>query len=308
MLTSFFNKSRPINFIIVFFITLLAFAIPRLNIQFENLDYLFILKQVGMLLTIFASILLLNFIVIKNSLTESNHFEILLFSLFLLFLTPTTEYANVIYANFFVLLSLRRIISLRSQKEVKKKLFDAAFWIAMATLFYFWSILFFALILLSLALYIDNNLRHWIIPFLGVLAVFLIGSATSIVLYDDYFQVFNRTAAVVSYDFSPYNTITYLVAITLLVSFGIWSAFFYLNNIKKKKKVFRVSFKVIVLAAVIGFLIVIVTPNKNGSEFLFAFSPLAIILASYIETIEEKWFQELFLAILILVPFILLML
>ncbi|WP_067146678.1 DUF6427 family protein [Pseudotamlana agarivorans] len=308
MLTSFFNKSRPINFIIVFFITLLAFAIPRLNLQFKALEYVFIIKQVGMLLTIYASILLLNFIVIKNSLTESNHFEILLFSLFLLFLTPTTEHANVIYANFFVLLSLRRIISLRSQKEVKKKLFDAAFWIAIATLFYFWSILFFALILLSLALYTDNNFRHWVIPFLGVLAVLLIGSATSLVLYDNYFQIFNIPSVVVSYDFSPYNSINYLVAITLLVSFGIWSTFFYLNNIKKKKKVFRVSFKVIVLAAVIGFLIVIVAPDKNGSEFLFAFTPLAIILASYIETIEELWFKELFLAILILVPFILLVL
>lgn len=308
MLTSFFNKSRPINFVIVFFITLLAFAMPRLNLQFEALEYMFVLKQLGLLLTIYASILLLNFIVIKNSLTETNHFETLLFSLFLLFLTPTTQYAHVIYANFFVLLGLRRIISLRSQKEVKKKLFDAAFWITIAALFYFWSILFFALILASLALYTDNNFRHWVIPFLGVFAVVLLGSATSVVLYDNYFQIFNLETIKVSYDFSSYNSITYLIAITLLVSFGIWSTFFYLNNIKKKKKVFRVSFKAVVFAAAIGFLIVILTSDKNGSEFLFVFTPLAIILASYIETIEEKWFKELFLVILIVAPFILLML
>ncbi|MDO6759764.1 DUF6427 family protein [Tamlana sp. 2_MG-2023] len=308
MLTSFFNKSRPINFIIVFFITLLAFAIPRLNVQFDTLEVIDIVKQVAMLLTIYASILLINFIANKNSLTETNHFEILLFSLFLLFLPQTTNYGKVIFSNFFVLLGLRRIISLRSQKEVKKKLFDAAFWIAIAALFYFWSILFFALIILSLALYTDNNLRHWVIPFLGVFAVVLIGSATSVVVYDSYFEIFNLSSIKLSYDFSPYNSLTYLIAITLLVSFGVWSSFYYLKNIKKKKKVFRVSFKTIVLAAIIGFLIVILAPEKNGSEFLFVFMPLAIILASYIEIIQEKWFKEIFLAVLILVPFILLLL
>ncbi len=291
----------------MFFITLLAFVMARINIPLEGMDSFFVAKQVGVLFMLYGSILVLNFIVNKNSLTVNNNYEILLFSLFILFITQTTSYPNVIFANFFVLLGLRRIISLHSQKEVKKKLFDAAFWIGIAALFYFWSILFFVLILLSLALYTDNNLRHWIIPFLGIFTVFLIGSALSVVLYDSYFEIFHFSTAI-SYDFSPYNSITYLIAITVLVSFGVWSSFYYLKNIKKKKKVFRVSFKTVVLAAVIGALIVVFVPEKNGSEFLFLFTPLAIIIANYVEIIQEKWFKEIFLAVLILVPFILLML
>ena len=307
MITSFFNKSRPIYFIIVFFIALLAFIIVRINRINEVITIDFVLKQALVLFIIFGSILLLNFIVNKNSLTNKNNYEIVLFSLFLLFITQTTNHSNVLLSNFFVLLGLRRIVSLRSSKNTKKKLFDAAFWIAVAALFNFWSVLFFVLIILSLILYTDNNIRHWIIPFLGVLSVFIICSSVSVVLYDSFFEIFNLSPGV-SYDFSNYNSVQYLIAITVLLSFGVWSSIFYLQNIKKKKKALRSSFKTIILAAVIGFFIVIQAPIKNGSEFLFLFAPLAIIIANYIDIIQEKWFKEIFLAVLVIAPFILLLL
>lgn len=307
MITSFFNKSRPLYFALVFFIALLAFIIARANSVNEGLSFDFILKQSVLLFLIFASVLLLNFIVNKNSLTNKNNYEILLFSLFLLFITQTTSSSNVLISNFFVLLGLRRVMSLRSPKNTKKKLFDAAFWIAIAALFYFWSILFFVLIILSLVLYTDNNIRHWIIPFLSVISVFVISCAVSIVFYDSFFEVFNLSPGI-SYDFSNYNSLQYLIAITVLLSFGAWSSIFYLQNIKKKKKAFRVSFKIIILGAVTAFFIVIQAPQKNGSEFLFLFAPLAIIIANYIDIIQEKWFKETFLAVIIILPFILLLL
>ena len=307
MLTSFFNKSKPINFIIVFFITLLAFIIARIPLINDSFSFEFLLKHISLLVICYVSVLLLNFITSKNSLTHKNSYEILLFSLFLLLIPQTTSVGHILASNFFVLLALRRLISLRSQKNEKKKLFDAAFWIGIAALFYFWSILFFALVILSPILYSDNRIRNWIIPFIGILVVFIIGSATSVLFYDDFIKIFRLTTEV-SFDFSNYNSVKYLVAITLLLSFGIWSSIFYLQNIKKKKKMFRAPFKIIILAAIIGFLLVIQVSEKNGSEFLFLFAPLSIIIANYIEIIQDKWFKEVFLSILILVPFILLLL
>jgi hypothetical protein len=307
MITSFFNKSRSIYLIIVFFIALLAFVIARINGVNQDFNFDFLLKQAFLLIVVYASILLLNFIVNKNSLTNKNNYEILLFSLFLLFITQTTNNSNVIWSNLFVLLGLRRIISLRSPSNTKKKLFDAAIWISIAALFYFWSILFFVLILLSLVLYTDNNIRHWLIPFLGVLTVLIITASLSVILYNEFFEIY-KFSPEISYDFSNYNSISYLIAITVLLSFGVWSSIFYSNNIKKKKKAFRVSFKTIIIAAIIGFFVVIFVPNKDGSEFLFLFAPLAIIIANYIDIIQEKWFKEIFLAVLIIVPFVLLML
>ncbi|GAA3588251.1 DUF6427 family protein [Flavivirga amylovorans] len=307
MITSIFSKSKSINFIIVFFITFLAFIIARVELINKPITLVVVLKQTMLILVCYASILLLSFIVSKNNLTLKNNYEILFFSLFLLLITQTTSNTEIILSNFFILLGLRRIMSLRSQKRVKNKLFDAAFWIAIASLFYFWAILFFALILISLILYTDNKLRHWIIPFLGVVTIFVLSISASIIIYDSFFEIFNLPPKV-SYDFSNYNSIKFLVAITLLLSFGVWSSIFYLQNIKKKKKAFRASFKIIIVSAVIAFFIVIQAPEKNGSEFLFIFAPIVIIITNYVEVIQEKWFKEVFLSLLIIVPFITLLL
>ena len=66
--------------------------------------------------------------------------------------------------------------------------------------------------------------------------------------------------------------------------------------------------KAIFVMMLIAFTIVIIAPAKAGSEFLFLFPPLAVIVTNYIEMIQEKWFKELFLLVLIIAPFILLML
>ncbi|KJD36774.1 hypothetical protein PW52_03825 [Tamlana sedimentorum] len=307
MITSFFKKSKSINFIIVFFIALLALLIGKLGVENLVLDVSFFVKLAVLFAVIFGSILLLNFIVNKNSLTQKDNYEMLLFSLFLLLITQSSQHSNVLFSNLFILLALRRLISLRTLKNTKEKLFDAAFWIGVAALFYFWSILFFALIILSLILLSDGSLRHWIIPFLGVLAVFILSIAVSVIYYDEYFRFIDQSFSV-SFDYSIYNSLSYIIAITLLFSFGAWSSLFYLKNIKKKKKAFRASFVTIIFAAIIAFLIVLIAPNKNGGEFLFLFAPLAIIITNYIEVIHEKWFKEVFLGILIIAPFVLLLL
>ena len=269
MITSIFSKSKPINFIIVFFITLLAFITARIT-GFADVETsgLYIFKQVILFFLCYTSILLLNFIVSKNSLSKNTNYEILLFSLFLLALSQTTINTNILFSNFFVLLGLRRIISLRSRIKVNKKLFDAAFWIAIAALFYFWSILFFILIIASLILYADNKINHWIIPFTGVATVFIITLSISIVFTNTFFESF-RSLPEVSFDYNSYNSLRYLIAITVLFSFGIWSSLFYIKSTKQKKKAFRASFNSILVAVLLSFLIIIIAPQKNGSEFLF---------------------------------------
>lgn len=307
MITSIFNKSKPINFTIVFFITLLAFVVFHVKHTNTSITGTYFLKQLFLFVVYYVSILVLSFIVDKNSLTKKSNYEIILYSLFLLTLPQVISNADIVYANFFVLLGYRRIISLRSQMSESKKLFDAAFWFGIAALFYFWVILFFVLIFIALLLYTNNSIKHWIIPFTGLLTVFIIAVGVSIICYDSFFEIFGSLPEV-SFNFSNYNSSQYIIAITMLFSFGAWSSIFYIKSIKQKKKAFRSSLYVVLFAALIGFLIVVLVPNKNGSEFLFLLAPLAVIIANYIETIQEKWFKELFLSIIIIVPFVILLL
>ncbi len=70
----------------------------------------------------------------------------------------------------------------------------------------------------------------------------------------------------------------------------------------------RPTFKLIVLFALLGLFIITVTPSKNGSEFIFLFVPLSIIVTNYIEVISKNWIKEALLWVMILMPIVLLVL
>ncbi|MDU8884632.1 DUF6427 family protein [Yeosuana sp. MJ-SS3] len=307
MITSIFSKSKPINFIVVFFISLFAYVIANFKLSNEVYNFNDILEKIVIFGVCYFSILTLNFIVGKNSLTQKNNYEILLYSLFLLMLPKSLLSDKIIVSNFFILLALRRTLSLRSQINLKKKLFDASFWVAIASLFYFWAILFFILIYAVLLLFTDNKIKNWIVPFTGLLTVLLIVVSYSIIVNGDFFGAI-KIASDISIDYSNFNSSKDIIAITILLSFGVWSSIFYLASIRKRMKKFRPIFKSIFISLAIAFVIMIIAPDKNGSEFLFLFPTLAIVVANYIETIKEKWFREIFLLILIISPIVLLIL
>ncbi|WP_452232837.1 DUF6427 family protein [Lacinutrix sp. MEBiC02595] len=307
MITSIFSKSKPINFLIVFVITALAFLSVKLKYIQGPVTTVFVTQQVGTFMVAYFSILLLNFIVTKNELTLKSNIEIILFSLFLLLIPESLVSSRVIWANFFILFALRRLISLRTKKNIKSKLFDAAFCIAIASLFYFWAILFLFLIPLVLLFHSSDNIKHWLTPVFGVATVFILCIGASVLINNTYLGFFNSNYQI-SLNFNNYNTLPFLVALTLLFSFGFWSVFYYLKNFRKKTRTIRPAFKTIFSASIIAFVLFVIVPNKNGSALLFLFAPLAIIIASYIETITEKWFKEMFFGILLITPFILLVL
>ena len=307
MITSIFSKSKPVNFIIVFLIVIIAFSVAQLRFSDSGFKIDQLLIQAITFFFCLTTIFVLNFVVSKNSLTKKNNYEILLFSLFILLIPQTLLNWKIIISNFFILLALRRLISIRSQKNIMKKLFDAALWVAIASLFYFWSILFFVVIISALIFYSENNIKYWLIPYAGILTVFLIVTTYSILWNDNLYWFFDLNYEI-NLDFSNYNTTRYLVATTMLISFGIWSSFFYLQTIKSKMKVLKPGFKIVWTAFLMALGLVVISPYKEGNEFLFLFAPLSVIITNYVETIKEKWFKEVFLAAFIVVPLLLLVL
>jgi len=307
MITTIFSKSKPINFLIVFFISVMAvfFAVFKFNNQ--PLTTYFIIKTALTFICCYVSILVVNFIVSKNYLSQKTNYEILIFSLFLLALPQIFLHSSIVLSNFFILLALRRIISFRTKKSTVKKLFDAGLLIGVASLFYFWAILFFILIFVALLLYAEDKMRHWIVPFLGLATVIIIALGFSIIINGDLFSLL-PISSFISLDFSSYNSVQFIVVITMLLSFGIWSSIFFLKDIKKKMRTYRPSYKVVFIAFIIAFVVAMFALKKNGSELLFIITPLVIIITNYIETIEEKWFKEVFVGVLFITPFVLLML
>jgi hypothetical protein len=301
MITRFFSTSKPIHLVLVSFFVFGLFLVIRFGYYSEGIDSTQILKELVLYSVTILSIFVLSFFVNKNNLTKQNSFKILFFSLFLACIPETIQHGNIIISNVFILFAIRRIISLRSNLSIKKKLFDAAFWIVLASLFYFWSILFLILVFAALIFYSIGQINNWIIPFTGILTVVLI-VVCYYILTENSFGDINRYVDGLSFDFSNYNKLSLIISITIILSLGLWALFFYVRKLQDKTRAYRPSFILILMALIIGSTIVILAPNKNGSEFIFLFGPLAIIMTNYIESIKETWFAEVFVWLLIITP------
>ncbi len=303
MITSIFNKSKPINFVIVIVILFMAFVLVNVQELNDKLSIAVLFERGAIFLISVFSVFLLNFIVIKNKLVDQSSYHILLFSLFLALFPITLISTKLLLSNVFILLALRKIISMRTQKEIKKKLFDASFWIGVASVFYFWAILFFLLIFIALFLFSDNKIKDWIIAFTGMLTVFLLAVCYNLVSYNnlDFLKNFLPT---LNFNLSNYNSIRLIVSITIVLTFSLWSTFFYVNLIKSKLKIFKPAHKIVVAALIIALSIVVFSDERTSGEFIFIFAPLTIITSNYIQSIPEKWFKDAFLATLIVAPIV----
>ena len=307
MISSFFSKAKPIHLVIVCSLLFLVFVIAKYYNIDDQFSLSLLFKQTVLLIVCLSSVFVLDFLASRNNLTKKNSYKILIFSLFIALLPQTILNSKLLIANFFVLLALRRIVSLRTNKEIKKKLFDAAFWISIATLFYFWSGLFFILIAAALILYRIVDVKNYIIPFTGILTVCILGFSYMVLtgynLIDYLIEQFK-----VSFDISTINSKRMIIATTIILSYGIWSLFYFMRYLKSKAKKSRPSFIIIIFSIIIALMIIAISPYKNGSEFLFLFAPLSIIITNYLETVSERWFKEALLFGLVFTPIIILFL
>lgn len=301
MISRFFNTSKPIHSVIIGVLSFIVFALTRNEEVTTNLGLAIIGKELGKYFIILASIFVLDFLVNKNKLTKKNGYEILIYTLLIAAFSPTIQNTNVFVANFFIVLALRRIISLKSNLNIKKKLFDAAFWVCIAALFHFWAILFLLLIVAALILHSIANIKNWIIPIIGILTVAVIVVSYSIIMDNDFGDFYSYVDDI-SVDFTSYTLQKIVTPIAILSVVAIWSLGYYIMNIKNKQKRLRPSFLLILITFLIGLMVIIVSPQKDSSELLFIFPSLTIILSNCVEAIKKKWLAEVFIWILILLP------
>ncbi|EDP69559.1 hypothetical protein FBALC1_00355 [Flavobacteriales bacterium ALC-1] len=305
MITSIFSKSKPINIIIVVVFVVLLFVITNYTQLFNDFNSALVAtSRLGV--TLFL-VFLLDFIVSKNNLTQRNSYAVMTFGLLFGMFPQSMKYSDLLFSNLFVFFALRRLISLHSKLSIKKKLFDAAFWIALATLFYFWSILFFALVIVALIYYSQNDIKNVLIPLTGLATVMVLLIIYNIIIHDVFIRPtdFERYASV---DFTSYNSNESILKLTVLCALFIWILIYFFKTVSDKNKKLKPSYFIIAWASIIAVLVAIIAPIKNGSEFLFLFAPFSIIMANYIEVISERWFKEVFVGLIIITPIVSLLL
>lgn len=142
MITSVFKKSTFANYILVVLLLVFFFSFYQFNEVNVAQKVTDIYQKSLIIIVLISSLFLVNFIVKKNGLTKISSFAILFFVLYLALFPSVFGNLKLVLANFFVILAIRRMISLQTLKSPKEKIFDASLWIFVASLFHFWCILF----------------------------------------------------------------------------------------------------------------------------------------------------------------------
>jgi len=165
MITSVFRKSTILNYSLIVVLLLFFFFIYQTSDLFITAATNGLSRNSLLIVLLLASFFLANFMVKKNGLTKDSSYTILFFLLFLVIFPSVFNNTNLLFANFFLLLSMRRLISLQTLKAPKEKIFDASMWIFIASLFHFWCILFIILVYISIIFHVSRDFRNWLLPF-----------------------------------------------------------------------------------------------------------------------------------------------
>ncbi len=307
MLTSFFSKSKPINYLAVAIFMAILFLVHLFLRVNSFLTLKEIAFQILMLFVFLVSMLLLDFISRKNNLTKNNTFKILLFAFFVTSFPQTFLTPEVLTSNFFVLLALRRIISLQTKKDIQKKIFDAALWIALASCIYFWSILFMGVLFVSITSYAGTNFKNYLIPFVGMATIIILTNSYTLLLQNAFFLPLDwvRTSG---FDFLAYNQLQLLFPLSIVLGVLLWSLVDSYVDRKHKSKKKKSTTLLISFILFIAIFTVIFTPQKIGAELLFMAMPFSVLTANYFEKRGDFIFKEVILWVLLFLPFIVLFL
>lgn len=295
MLANFFNKSKPITFIVITAIFLVYLLINVFNgysndISFGN----YTLETFKMLFLFLVYFSIYIFILLKNNLTSDNSFAFL-FLVILIGLFPySLSINNLFYANLILLLFYRKLYSLQSPKNTFKKLYDAGFWLGILFLIEPFTLLFALLLYGVIFLYQKTAIQTLLIPIIGFL--------TPLFLFFTYCFWYEKTEKftqlfywTTSYDFSVYTTSKFIFS-TLFIGFlTLVSIIFKTPKALGVINSFKPTWKLILLHMAIVILLFLFINKRIGNEFFFLFFPISIILTNGIELLHKKWMVDIIL-------------
>ena len=296
MFTTIFKKSTPINYSLIVLSTLVFYFLYQFRVGLAIPGWMGIAEKASVLILIFASLFLANFIVKKNALTKDSSYTIYFYLVFMLFFPKIWGDLQLLLANFFILLAMRRLISLQTLKAPKEKIFDACLWIFIASLFQFWTVLFILLVYVSIVFHVSRDFRNWLIPFVAFFIVGVIFSAYSLgIAPGSLTHYFQQETVHYNLDYfkNQYENIAFSMFVVAVLFFFFPSVF----TLTNKPLNLQASYKKIIFATVFGAILFAISTPKSNELLLFLVFPIAVMATNMIEYMQSKVQKELILFI-----------
>jgi len=295
MITSIFEKSKPINFVFCGGI-LLIYLVIELFLAENGIIYEQLPQKVLALILLIFSLFVIDFIVKKNEITSQNNYAIFLFVLLIGFFTDIFSHPKAIFLNLLLLLAFRRLISIRSLKTVKQKLFDAAMYITIASLIQPWSAIYFFSVYITIIMFVSKDYRNWLVPivaYLGILCITITYLWFANVLHlNDYAFTYKLD---LSYYTNP-NIIRHLSLVLLSFIGGITYAIHY-NKFSSKRKIVST---LVLLIFILGVIFITLTMNQFFISEIVVLFPLVVLLTNFLKKINKESVKNIFILVIIL--------
>ena len=299
MITSFFKTSKPLHYLIFIAVLLGLFIFRGIDTYAFDRTPVNYLKELGTFCAFLMSLFVFVFVITKNNLTQKNSFAALYLCLFIFLLPQVLSSYFIVLSNLFVLLSFRRIFSLKTNTNIKKKFFDSGFWIALACFFQPWAVLYFVPLAFAIFLLPSDYIKHICAVIFGIISVGLLAVLYCLVLNKDP-MVWLSFSPQISLDFSIYNDLFIVLAIALLVSLSVWGMSSVFSEMVIKVSKSRFTFFMLFFAIAIGIFIPLLSQNKSIADFLFLVFPLSIVMANYTERATVQWLPNVFIVLIFL--------
>lgn len=299
MIASVFKKSTPLNYALIVFLVLFFFFIYQIQDTSWMSSVGLLLKKGFTFLVILASVFLTSFIGKRNGLTKDSSYTAVFFILLLLFFPSILNNLNILLANFFVLLALRRLISLQSMKASKEKIFDASLWIILASLFHFWAILFLILVFISIILLVSRDYTNWVLPFVALFAVGILFAFFTSFFGINTFEYLNKSTQVdLALDYFANSNQN--LAFSIYVSVALFFVFSMFISLSHRPSMTQTSYKKMVASFFIGVIVFVLSANKSSDFLVFTIAPLAILASTHLEYSQTRFKQEIAFGLVLL--------
>lgn len=297
MITSVFKKSTIVNYSLIATLLLVFFFLFQTSDSATASTTADFSRTATLFALLLASFFLVNFSVKKNNLTKDSSYTILFF-LLLLFIFPSVFGSlSLLFANFFLLLAIRRLISLQTLKSPKEKIFDASMWIFIASLFHFWCILFILLVYISIFFHVSRDYRNWMLPFVAFFAtavIFMVSALAFDQTWIDHIIAQTNTKFELDYFTNNYQNI----ALSFFVVIALYFLLSMIFSLTHKPLILQASYKKMIFGFLIGVSIFLISPEKNNTTLIFTFMPLSVMATSNIESSQSQMYQEIVLLII----------
>jgi len=297
MITRFFKISKPFHYILFLLAVTFVFFTQHGN-KIGTVKAAEALKLSTTFLCFLLSLFLLVFIITKNRLTQNNSLAAFYFCLFIFLFPDSVNNYEIVISNMFMLLAFRRIISMNTKTNLKKKYFDTGLWLCVAVFFYSLSALYIVPFLATILLWRTDRFKHFIVFTLGISTMLFINLLLSIVFDVSAPEIAFKNLKF-SFDFLYFSSFQLKSSFFVFFTLAGCSVIKVINENIIKNNPSRPVFIIILLIFFSSIVMALISNFYVPQNFLFSFFPISVIAANFTQDQKSNWISNLIIVVII---------